>query len=354
MPTPTLNPKITAAGLALFPTPAVMGFSIQLTHVALGTGMYTPAVNGSGQATQTALTAEVARYPITSGTNPSPRQVQVGLTITDTDPNGHSPNGLGIGEIGFYAGTTLFAIWSQPTTPLFIKSAAFDVPIAYTLDVSILPASSVTITVDASGVGLAAFILQHEAKVDPHPQYMTQAESDARYTPVYGQFPQGTRLLFQQTAAPTGWTKDATHNDKALRVVSGTVGSGGASNFSSIFAPRSTDNTAPNTGGPSTNTSDGPSTNTAGYTTLATWQTPSHSHTWSRGTGGDGPYNGIGRNVADAYQDNTSSVGGNGAHTHDLQSHTHTLGNHYHGVASHSHNIDMSVKYVDIILCSKD
>jgi hypothetical protein len=29
----------------------------------------------------------------------------------------------------------------------------------------------------------------------------------------------GTLMLFQQTAAPTGWTKQTTHNDKALRVV---------------------------------------------------------------------------------------------------------------------------------------
>ena len=40
-------------------------------------------------------------------------------------------------------------------------------------------------------------------------------------------FASGTKMLFQQTAAPTGWTKDTTHNDKALRITSGTVGTGG-------------------------------------------------------------------------------------------------------------------------------
>src|SRR5712671_6740374 len=40
--------------------------------------------------------------------------------------------------------------------------------------------------------------------------------------PAAERFASGTRLLFQQTSAPTGWTKDTTHNDKALRVVSGT------------------------------------------------------------------------------------------------------------------------------------
>jgi hypothetical protein len=49
-------------------------------------------------------------------------------------------------------------------------------------------------------------------------------------------FPVGTTLLFYQTAAPTGWTKVTTHNDKALRVVSGDGGgSGGTNTFSSTF-----------------------------------------------------------------------------------------------------------------------
>lgn len=53
-----------------------------------------------------------------------------------------------------------------------------------------------------------------------------------------GGFASGTLMLFQQTAAPTGWTKQTTHNDKALRVVSGTASSGGSTAFSSIMAAR--------------------------------------------------------------------------------------------------------------------
>lgn len=50
-------------------------------------------------------------------------------------------------------------------------------------------------------------------------------------------FPSGTKLLFRQTAAPTGWTKDVTYNDVGLRVVSGTVGSvTGATAFSTVFS----------------------------------------------------------------------------------------------------------------------
>ena len=49
-------------------------------------------------------------------------------------------------------------------------------------------------------------------------------------------FPSGTVMLFVQSTAPTGWTKSTAHNDKALRVVSGSVSSGGSVAFSSAFA----------------------------------------------------------------------------------------------------------------------
>lgn len=52
-------------------------------------------------------------------------------------------------------------------------------------------------------------------------------------------FPSGTRMVFQQTAAPTGWTKDTSENDRALRVVSGAVGSGGTQSLAS-FTPAGT------------------------------------------------------------------------------------------------------------------
>jgi hypothetical protein len=49
-------------------------------------------------------------------------------------------------------------------------------------------------------------------------------------------FDSGTLMLFQQTAAPTGWTKSTTHDNKALRVVSGTASSGGTVAFTTAFA----------------------------------------------------------------------------------------------------------------------
>ena len=61
------------------------------------------------------------------------------------------------------------------------------------------------------------------------------AVADDRVSPVT-QFPAGTAMLFVQTAAPTGWTKSTTHNNKALRIVSGTASSGGSVNFTTAFS----------------------------------------------------------------------------------------------------------------------
>ena len=70
-------------------------------------------------------------------------------------------------------------------------------------------------------------------------------------------FPSGTVMLFVQTAAPTGWTKSTTHDNKALRVVSGTASTGGSVAFTTAFA----------------------ASLSAGSTTLSTAQMPSHTHT---------------------------------------------------------------------------
>lgn len=51
-------------------------------------------------------------------------------------------------------------------------------------------------------------------------------------------FPTGTDWVFFQASAPTGWTKQTTHNNKALRLVSGTGGgSGGSQPFTTVCSP---------------------------------------------------------------------------------------------------------------------
>lgn len=53
-------------------------------------------------------------------------------------------------------------------------------------------------------------------------------------------FPTGTRLVFQMTTPPTGWTKEtgSAYDDAALRFETGTVGTGGSASFNTTFASR--------------------------------------------------------------------------------------------------------------------
>jgi len=143
---------------------------------------------------------------------------------------------------------------------------------------------------------------------------------------VSGGFPSGTAILFAQTAAPTGFTKSTTHNDKALRVVSGAASSGGTTAFSTVFA-----NQTP------TITTSGLS---AGATTLTTAQMPSHSHTYPQFSGYSGI--GLGAQSADGGAAASSSTGGGGSHTHTVS-----------GTAT-STAITLNVQYVDVIIATKD
>ena len=123
-------------------------------------------------------------------------------------------------------------------------------------------------------------------------------------------FPAGTRIGFQQTAAPTGWTKDTTAaiNDSILRLVTGSVTpSGGSVAFSTWNAQTAT-----------------------GATTLSTAQIPAHTHT-----------QGAVNQVAGLQGGNQGLVGPND---------TGSTG----GGASHDHSLTHGVKYYDFIIASKD
>lgn len=160
-------------------------------------------------------------------------------------------------------------------------------------------------------------------------------------------FPSGTKLLFQQTSAPTGWTKDTTHNNKALRIVNGTVGSGGTVAFTTAFASQAVAGTVGN------QTATGTVSGTVGDTALTLAQMPAHSHNvtaWYNSTGTTQILAGA------AGSGNTRTFAtdsqGSGA------THTHTFSGSFSGVA-HSHTftgtaIDLAVQYVDVIIATKD
>ena len=177
-------------------------------------------------------------------------------------------------------------------------------------------------------------------------------------------FPSGTKMLFQQTAAPTGWTKDATHNNKALRVVSGTAGSGGSSAFTTAFGTPSVSGSVSISGAPSTgNLSVSMSGNVyVNSTTLSINQIPAHSHSLS-------PYrqnysgSGNGVRAVPSYSSggvtSTGNAGGSGSHNHGAG---HNLSGNLSGAPGlgtlsgslSSAAAAINVQYVDLIIASKD
>lgn len=183
--------------------------------------------------------------------------------------------------------------------------------------------------------------------------------------------PSGTSMLFYQASAPTGWTKQTTHNDKSLRVVSGAGGTdGGSSSFSSVFASRTpagsvSSSFSGSTSGASANISVSSSTISisVGGHSMSANEMPLHAHTYltNQGTGG-----GQGGGGADTGSTNaiTGGTGGSAAHTHGItqtaHSHGITQSNHSHGLSgsvssSFSGNaMDFAVQYIDVIICTRD
>jgi len=145
-------------------------------------------------------------------------------------------------------------------------------------------------------------------------------------------FTSGTVMLFVQTSAPTGWTKSTAHNNKALRLVSGTAGSGGSAAFTTAFGTPSVSGSVSLSG-------------TVGATTLSTAQLASHSHGLPFPSLFNGFASGVSRNSEGwASVVGTNSTGSNSSHTHG-----------WSGSGSlSSATAAVNVQYVDVIIATKD
>lgn len=159
-----------------------------------------------------------------------------------------------------------------------------------------------------------------------------------------GIFASGTKMVFYQQAAPVGWTQVTEHNDKALRVVSGSGGgTGGTHDFSnppSLVHAHNLSNhthTDPQTGGHQ----------------LTVAEMPSHRHTEIYGTARQ-TYTSS-DNWYTHYDAQTSGFtgyeGGNGAHIHPSGGQT---GPPSSNVSGETTPTAFRPKYVDVIICIKN
>jgi hypothetical protein len=132
----------------------------------------------------------------------------------------------------------------------------------------------------------------------------------------------GSLMLFQQTSGPVGWAKSTTHDNKALRVVSGTATPGGSTAFTTVFASR-------------------PISGTVGNHTLTTPEIPSHAHpngsSYQNVIGISNPVPSNGGAPWNVGGLNTGTNGSDGVHAHPFSATA----------------LDFAVQYVDIIICSK-
>jgi hypothetical protein len=140
------------------------------------------------------------------------------------------------------------------------------------------------------------------------------------FSGAWASLPAGTKMLFVQTAAPTGWTKLTTNDDKALRIVSGSAGTGGSVAFTTAFSSQSI-------------------SGTVGDTTLTVDQIPSHTHSYTA-AGGVTLVNGGATfsSLINASGLTTGATGGGLPHTHSL---TATA-------------LNLAVQYVDAIIAVKN
>ena len=138
-------------------------------------------------------------------------------------------------------------------------------------------------------------------------------------------FPATTAMVFKQTAAPTGWTKVLTNDNSALRVVTGTASTGGSVAFTTAFASQAV-----------------AGTNAAsGAYTLATADIPAHAHVYKGGTSSAGSSFPFMHQSDQPLSPSTLNTGGGLSHTHPAAAFTGTA-------------INLAVKYIDVIVATKD
>jgi hypothetical protein len=157
-----------------------------------------------------------------------------------------------------------------------------------------------------------------------------------------GFLPSGTAMLFVQAAAPTGWTKDFTYNDRALRVVSAIAGGGGGGvqAFSTVFSRTATDlfnlqvQHLPAYFLPAT------------VTDTRTWrlQDPQILRNWN-GVNNDLPYNPDGGFIMSLSRNSPVEVASG-----SISTSVHSGGSGFSLAAG----MDIRVQYCDAIICTKD
>lgn len=140
------------------------------------------------------------------------------------------------------------------------------------------------------------------------------AGANPAWSPRTAEFASGTSMVFRQSAAPTGWTKQTALSDYGLRVVSGAIGTTAGTAFSTVFAQT-----------------------VVGDTTLSSGQMPNHNHVATAAHAIAGQWN-PGGGGSPGVVNNDSATGGGFAG----------------GGGPHNHSINLTLAYLDVIIATKN
>jgi len=166
--------------------------------------------------------------------------------------------------------------------------------------------------------------------------------------PPVASVPAGAIMLFYMGAAPTGWTKITTQNDKALRVVSGSGGvAGGTNAFSAVMAQV-------NTGGHTLSAAEMPtSLQTQGNATITVYPANSSSYYFPTSPSGFGLAQMRNQFNDGAWYTPYSSSSGIGTTNFSQAVNSIAAAISNGGNAAHNHPLTLAIQYVDVILAQK-
>jgi len=172
--------------------------------------------------------------------------------------------------------------------------------------------------------------------------------------------PSGTVMVFYQAAAPTGWTKSTSNNDKALRVVSGNGGgTGGTHALSSPPSLAHTHTSAAHVHSVGAH-SHGNNLSAAAHT-LSTSQMPIHTHAQNQGVASPWSNSASANNGAYNHPNTTKATGGTGgggSHSHGMSGGVSNSSAYNSGastvVTDSTTPTAFAPKYIDVIICAKD